>query len=157
MQMLRSKTSQLYQQLQKNINFVSIIFCKGRHDQPRLLHLIYLLMMKFFLSAAIQVPHKSSNTIHPSPHASITCILTTKQSDSKSAHTDRGLDSCWSGCGGFSHILKMEEATSRTDRMALTGVWVRAQGRNEDPVDSMTSLEARGSLISRHIQNGESR
>lgn len=58
----------------KNIDFISIIFCKGRHDQPRLLHLIYLLMIKIFCqllfkcSASLQTPY----TLHlmPQLHAS---------------------------------------------------------------------------------------
>lgn len=107
MQTLRSRTFQHYQQLQKKLILFQLSSVRADMTTPSYLRAYD----QIFLSAAIQVLHKPSKTIHPSPHASITCILTTKQGDSKSAHTDRGLDSCWSGCGGFSHILNMEEAT----------------------------------------------
>lgn len=40
----------------KNVNFVSIIFCKGRHDQPRLSISSSCLWSKFFVSCYSSAP-----------------------------------------------------------------------------------------------------
>lgn len=112
-----------------------------------------------FLSAASWVIPKSPNTTYPSPRASTTTrILATKRSDSQPAHTRSWprqlLIRMWRYQphpeNGRGHKVEQTEWHWQTCES-------EHKGEMKDVVDSIRSLEVTGSLIARHVQNGESR